>query len=583
MARIPNSIGVTGLIAPTDSDDKYPVIDPLYGIDGLRNVLTMEDMYNIPIERRREGMIVGVMTNKTYWRLKRHTEFEPWIVGNPDNWELFAGVLGVSYEQLLDMCINSKLTPLKWYAIYDYKSVNFLHGYDIALQNPNPQIDNFNPRDIFISEPEFLLVRAITNSEISPICYSLKYPKDIIYYDIFYDKIGVEYSVYNGATLPNGENVDDFSIQWDDDVGKSYIKLPFNYYFVYGALLSIELNHRDYGTMFTLFDRLKPYPHINKCDYKNNSPLEQVIIDKNDRGKIYILTDYPYETHEQYFSNTSLKITTIFPLNNAYGLIRKRIDTERNIEVDFDFRNVKFRRYYYNFTDYNVNLMGGYYGIGDRYLNLTPSGDYMDCNIFNTNNVKNVKINLNNSYFDASFFNTVFFCDSIFNLYINGFHVKDNTISSPNILNMSINNIVGSFFLIKNSINNININNSINNIVYCNSFENNNINSIYNSNIIAPNTITNNKINSIDSSQIYTDLNNNDISSDLKNVIINNRYGYGNFQYNKIDVNLYGVDFTNATHVFNSYNCTIVNRINNNPILYYFDSSGIILFDGITN
>lgn len=35
---IPGTVTVTSIIAPTSTGDTYPVIDPRYGIDGLRNV-----------------------------------------------------------------------------------------------------------------------------------------------------------------------------------------------------------------------------------------------------------------------------------------------------------------------------------------------------------------------------------------------------------------------------------------------------------------------------------------------------------------------------------------------------------------
>jgi hypothetical protein len=41
-------VEVYGFISPTDTNDQYPVIDPLYGIDGLRNVNTLSDLDLIP-------------------------------------------------------------------------------------------------------------------------------------------------------------------------------------------------------------------------------------------------------------------------------------------------------------------------------------------------------------------------------------------------------------------------------------------------------------------------------------------------------------------------------------------------------
>jgi hypothetical protein len=63
-------VGVMGFISPMSTDDTYAVIDPLYGIDGFRNVDTIQDMLEIPEERRRAGMIVGVNGGENYYKLK---------------------------------------------------------------------------------------------------------------------------------------------------------------------------------------------------------------------------------------------------------------------------------------------------------------------------------------------------------------------------------------------------------------------------------------------------------------------------------------------------------------------------------
>jgi hypothetical protein len=63
-------IGIMGFISPMDTEDTYAVIDPIYGIDGLRNVDTLEDLNSISFERRRPGMIVGVNGGETYYKLK---------------------------------------------------------------------------------------------------------------------------------------------------------------------------------------------------------------------------------------------------------------------------------------------------------------------------------------------------------------------------------------------------------------------------------------------------------------------------------------------------------------------------------
>lgn len=77
-------VEVIGFISPTDPLDEYPVIDPLYGIDGFRNVNTTSDLNNIPVLRRRAGMVVGVSNGSEYYKLKS----SPWNYTISD-WEIF--------------------------------------------------------------------------------------------------------------------------------------------------------------------------------------------------------------------------------------------------------------------------------------------------------------------------------------------------------------------------------------------------------------------------------------------------------------------------------------------------------------
>ena len=61
---------VMGFISPFDTNDTYAVIDPLYGIDGFRNVVDLSALNAIPNARRRAGMVVGVSGGTEYYKLK---------------------------------------------------------------------------------------------------------------------------------------------------------------------------------------------------------------------------------------------------------------------------------------------------------------------------------------------------------------------------------------------------------------------------------------------------------------------------------------------------------------------------------
>jgi hypothetical protein len=89
MEKIP----VTGLISPVYSSDNYPVIDPRFGIDGLRSLDTLTDMYSVPLEKRRAGMVVGIPNTSSntvaYYKLKPEGNGVTWSVGQASDWDGF--------------------------------------------------------------------------------------------------------------------------------------------------------------------------------------------------------------------------------------------------------------------------------------------------------------------------------------------------------------------------------------------------------------------------------------------------------------------------------------------------------------
>jgi hypothetical protein len=68
-------VGIMGFLSPMDTRDTYAVTDPIYGIDGLRNVSSVNQLNNIPFERRRAGMIVGVGGGESYYKLKNNSNW----------------------------------------------------------------------------------------------------------------------------------------------------------------------------------------------------------------------------------------------------------------------------------------------------------------------------------------------------------------------------------------------------------------------------------------------------------------------------------------------------------------------------
>ncbi len=89
MSAIPGSVRVTGVLAPTDTSDTYPVTDPVYGIDGLRSVADHAERNAISNDRRRAGMLVYTGDTRRYWKLVDG----PWT-GTDSDWMLFYSGMG---------------------------------------------------------------------------------------------------------------------------------------------------------------------------------------------------------------------------------------------------------------------------------------------------------------------------------------------------------------------------------------------------------------------------------------------------------------------------------------------------------
>ena len=172
---IDGGVSVTGFIAPTGAGDKYPVIDPIYGIDGLRNLTGGTEMLytggtGITLERRRAGMIVGINTGD-YYKLNN----QPWngtindwtrlnLIGGGDYLALSGGTVtgGTIFTSGLTANTISATTYLGVNTLYtnngvlsDNRTVN-LSGNSITFSGYNFYIGTSAPTPTLfsISEPQ---------------------------------------------------------------------------------------------------------------------------------------------------------------------------------------------------------------------------------------------------------------------------------------------------------------------------------------------------------------------------------------------------------------------------------------------
>ena len=102
MPNIPGSVPITGFIAPTDAADTFATQDEAYNRGGYRSVADIAERDAITPDRRKEGMLVNVLSDSTVYKL----------TGGIDNvnWEVDGG--GSEASEALIVKILQRYTDL---------------------------------------------------------------------------------------------------------------------------------------------------------------------------------------------------------------------------------------------------------------------------------------------------------------------------------------------------------------------------------------------------------------------------------------------------------------------------------------
>lgn len=248
----------------------------------------------------------------------------------------------ITYTELYNKVVGSTLVPLKWYRLTDYRSVNFLNGIDIAESNPTPVDPNFNPQEIHTGEIEVLLLQAISESEISPIGYSEDFEGEFVEYRPYTNKIAITTEFHNGQILPDSVVLSGFDLQWDGD--NVFFEMPEDYPLLYGYVFyfSSSFDGGNYNVS-QAYSPLTPNPKLVFAEYFDPPNITTNIRIENNGLKIVLL-----DLVEQDFLDydlDSLYVYTYYALGDAYGQVVRRIDTFKDIDVPFDFRGIKHRRF----------------------------------------------------------------------------------------------------------------------------------------------------------------------------------------------------------------------------------------------
>jgi hypothetical protein len=462
----------------------------------------------------------------------------------------------ILYADLYDAIVNRKLVSGQKYRLTDYRSVNFLNGWNIANNNPTPIESSFVPRQIHTGDNEVLILEAISDYELNPIGNSETFGGDIIEFQGYTNKIGVDFDIYTGQTLPDSSVVSDFNLKWDGT--NVYFDMPTGYPALFGHYfyLFAEFNGGAYS-QDGCFEPLTPV--IAECQYPYSTdsilygyPKKMSRLSVSADGMKVILLDLVEADYLAYDVDT-LYVDTIYSIGDSYGWVTRRNDTQRNINVPFDFRGRKYRRYEVDLSSINPSLGIYYWGQGDNFLGYGTTGNYYDSGCFTQNGYDYYDIEWNgiggaDMYWYAGYNDN--------NVFLSGFY--------------------------KNSIEDYFRNNTFGNYTYGNKIGNN---------------FSDNTIGSMDRCSIGYSFSSNLIGYGMQSCIFgseitNNRIGgsfanndisFGYFQNNVLPNNCYWITTKTSVGSFNfnlstllvstAYSKTIIRASDNNLYLSYFDGT----------
>ena len=317
--------------------------------------------------------------------------------------------IDVTYSELYDLVLNSGLTANSTYRLTDYRSLNFLHGRDIAENNATPTVltSGFTPQEIYTGDTEVLLLTAISNSSLLPIGFSELHPNDIIYYTPIFNHVGMYLELNNGYTLPNSTTLSGFDLQWDNTNSYAYFDIPSGYPVAYEDYFYVYAEFD--GNSYDLQSEIYPFvPNNDIVDNNGDVQLTKIVFENN---MTRVILSGLSQNDVSLYDVDSLYVEYYYQFANAYCRIFRRQDTVNNVDVPFDFRGIKYRRFEVNLESIlNVitsSSMVDYYGNGENLIGqytFDPTGytgNYQDFYVFGNNGYtpNNIKWNGDANYY----------------------------------------------------------------------------------------------------------------------------------------------------------------------------------------
>jgi hypothetical protein len=273
-------------------------------------------------------------------------------------------VITTTYATFHANIISGGLVAGNIYRITDYQSVNWLNGYDQAVSNP-PIQPNFDPREIYTSSNEVILVKAISPYETEPIAYSEAYPQDLLTYNPYLNDLCLN-------TYLTGQN-----LQWNGT--NVYYDLPTP--FIFGSYLY----------MYAQFFGGADYFDVNyNCVLPIETPATSINISGGisatdvfnitivNGGTRIIFNNLTFADFTNFDANTfEIEYAEGYNAGQSKGFVISREDTALGNKLPLDYRNIVYRRW-----EIDLSSIGG----GNAFCGLEPTqfngyagtGNYLD-------------------------------------------------------------------------------------------------------------------------------------------------------------------------------------------------------------
>ena len=468
--------------------------------------------------------------------------------------------ISVTSVQLNVLISTSTLVAGATYRLTDYKNVNFLNGFVIANSNPVPVNVNFIPKQIYTHTEEVLVLTAETTSQLSPIVFSEKYPQDIITFQPYTSKIGVDISYFNGDT----HGTVGLDLQWDGV--NVFFDMPLGTNIHFGNTLQVRCNFSSGATQNIRYEPISPYVVPCSIGVSNLLPNAEIQVKNYQKVVLIGLTNADFLL----YTPNSLIVNHILPLGDAYGYISSREDTLNSIRTPFDFRGRRYRRFEVNMTALNPALATGYFGIGDNYRGQGTTGNFKDSPVFPLNNT------LSMNWDGFSWISSIATDNNVFS----GTEVKDNNFTDINVYGNTFTGVVSKNNMGDYFYNNVGItfSSNVNDSIFYD-----NIISDFSENI-APYNFHGNILGSCISNNFGSEFNTNTIAIAVGKICSSNVFlaqTYQNVFNGTVQHNKFGLFFQNNTIGDNTQDCIVGNHFHHNTIGANFKNN--ILGDNSNN